>query len=550
MRKFTTTEQALLQYLVVIANKGPLAINKFLARVYFSEADGRALILQPAGHFGYLYLRPDRFADESSREAELKALIESMMLLAWLRGEGYIMVDGAPASIEKAMRFVGEIFGDIRPSATHIVLNDRGDYTADPKVILNRDEQIIYEGVRLEGDLFELAMRMSNGLMHVSMSVEDLLHPQTVALAETSPAPHEAAGDATAKAPASPPALPPAVPPAMPPAMPPQGAEATGQRSSPAEPHEELKARKEVAGLTAAADPRRRHLRVIALVLLALAVLLGVIAWRQSEPLKLLLDPLTAKRAPASPSNPTPAIGATTPPAAPPPVAATTPSTQGSASPSPDSEIKLYRGIDLSKWNGNWLEHLQGSLAGISFAFVRATYGRTKDPSFDRHWTALQEHGIIRGSYHFYLVHEDPLEQMRRYLNVISKLGPQDIAPAIDFEELSFPPSAIRLPLPERARVQADLLAALAVLEQETGRIPLIYTDVSTGNQWLDDQRFARFPLWIADWTELDAPKLPAAWKNKGFRFWQRAANYTLPPSGNQALDLDLFRGRIEDINR
>lgn len=530
MRKFTITEQELISRLLLIAQESPLRLDKLLARVYFSEAYGRALILQPTGNYGCLYLRPEKFADTNLREAELKALGELMMLLAWLRREGYVMVQDPPSPLEAAMHFVGDIFGDIRPSLKYLVLNSRGDYSADPQTIQDRDGRVIYESVRFDGDLFDLAMRMSGGLAQVSPTIEDLLRPQPmVATAFFTPQAPVAGATRTVVVPMH------------------KADYETGAEAPPTKNLENLNARKE---------EKRKLARAISWLRLhagtggffVLVLVLGVLVGRHATSLEELLlsalgngaaTPTTGTAEPVSSTNLSPSR-----------LAVSTPMTQSLADTQSNSAADIYEGLDLSKWNGNWLEHLQGPLKAIRFAFARASYGRAKDPSFGRHWAALAKNGIVRGSYHFYLVHDDPIEQARHYLSVVGRLTPQDIAPAVDFEELSFPPASAHVPLPDRTKIQADLLAFLEFVQRETGRTPLIYTDVATGNRWLDDSRFARFPLWIAYWEKGDAPKLPAAWKNKGFRFWQRTANYSLPEAGRQSLDLDLFRGRLEDLPR
>ena len=116
----------------------------------------------------------------------------------------------------------------------------------------------------------------------------------------------------------------------------------------------------------------------------------------------------------------------------------------------------------------------------------------------------------------------------------------------IDFEAGSLPSS----PAPLKEKVQADLLLALQTLEQQGGRIPMIYTNLDVGATWLDNKRFARYPLWIADWSQRNAPRLPATWAGQGFRFWQRTDQYQPPSPTKLAMDLDLFMGRHEELVR
>jgi hypothetical protein len=62
MRRFDPQEIAWLECLVLVARIGPISAPAFLARLHFSRAAGRALILQPRGHFGYCYVRPAHLA--------------------------------------------------------------------------------------------------------------------------------------------------------------------------------------------------------------------------------------------------------------------------------------------------------------------------------------------------------------------------------------------------------------------------------------------------------------------------------------------------------
>ncbi|ANH67697.1 hypothetical protein ABE85_09175 [Mitsuaria sp. 7] len=136
---------------------------------------------------------------------------------------------------------------------------------------------------------------------------------------------------------------------------------------------------------------------------------------------------------------------------------------------------------------------------------------------------------------------------MQLYLHMLGGTADKsDIAPVLDFEADSFP---VGDP-PTKEQVQAELLRALQFLERNGGRIPLIYTNLDVGTRWLDDDRFARYPLWIADWSAQHKPRLPPTWARQGFRFWQRTDHYQLPEQGQLAMDLDWFIGAREDLLR
>lgn len=516
MRRFDSQEIAWLECLVLVARIGPISAPAFLARLHFSRAAGRALILQPRGHFGYCYVRPAHLATAAAAQNERRSLMTLLLLLTWLRREGYVAVEYDEGDTPPPLLVVGEAFDAVRPERSRVVLNAEGDYSCEPHQVLSAHGQIAYEGLRLEGDAFMLAREWARGTLHASLALEELL---ALVRPAPQPAPASAPVEAThAKAPGG------------------------GSRT-----------------ITAVARTMLRLNVVTWLTLLVCAAIAGIqlggavhlgkrtagpdptpVAAVHTAPVSMQRDLPVTHGSVTSIRAPAPAVAASTP------IPALTPPPTSRVTPTATPAGPLY-GLDVSKWNGNWLDHLKGALAGISFVFVRASDGLTADPAFDRHWTAVRSNGLVRGSYHFYRVDIDADQQAQFYLRMLGGASEQgDIAPALDFEAESFPPGAS----PPKEKVQADLLRALQALERQGGRVPMIYTNWDIGTNWLDDERFARYPLWIADWSQRSAPRLPATWAQQGFRFWQRTDHY-LPPNGDRlAMDLDWFIGHHKDLTR
>lgn len=454
MRSFSDAEQALLQRLAVVAREGPLPVERFLQCAHFSEAQGRALILQPQGRFGYLYLRAGRLAQPGTAARERLALVEVWQLLSWLRREGYASISGEEPSATEALCFVGERFGPVRLEKSRIVVNERGEYSDEPNRIVSPLGDPVYDGLRFDGDAFDLAWRHCRGTLVVSAAIEELLPVAPV------PPPSSAT-----------------------PAM----------------------------ALPSLASRLRRWLgwRPAG----AAAALLSAAGswWAMSDP------------APAADPAPAPAPGA-----------------QVSAVPAPTG---MTYGLDLSKWDGDWLEHLQGPLEGIGFVYARVSDGLGTDPRFAAHWAALGQRGIARGGYHFYRAGLDVSAQVHHFARLLGPIGEGDLPPAVDVEEASFDTQGV----PQQAAA-AELLAGLVLLEQLTGRTPMVYTNRDTADRWLRDERFARFPLWVADWSQRQAPRIPWAWRERGHRIWQRTDRYVLPAAGRLALDLDLYAGSVAQL--
>lgn len=504
MRRFDPQEIAWLERLVVVARTGPIASAAFLARLHFSRLAGRGLILQPRGHFGYCYVRPARLAMPGAAQEERRGLMTILLLLAWLRREGYVAVEHDEGD-NPPLLVVGEAFDAVRTERSRVVLNAEGEYSSDPQQVLSANGEVAYEGLRLEGDAFALAHEWARGTLHASLALEELL-----ALAR-------------------PPALP--------------APRRAPKRWSLLAMLERAKILSEDAGAVAGAANLFLHMHiavwVVGLFSAAAAALHlgGVLAPDDRASTVDRVLPRAVASTPVSMQQGLVPVKQPAPSSAP-------PDTARMAAPAP-TEI-LY-GLDVSKWNGDWVDHLKGPLAGISFVFVRASDGLAADPTFDRHWNAVRSNGLVRGSYHFYRADLEPEHQVQLYLRILGGAAHEDdITPVLDFEAGSLPSSASL----SKEKVQADLLRALQALERHGGRVPMIYTNWDMGTKWLDDERFARYPLWIADWTERQAPRLPATWAQQGFRFWQRTDAYQPPSASRLAMDLDWFIGRREDLVR
>lgn len=534
MRRFDPREIAWLERLVVVARNGPIAAPAFLARLHFGRGAGRGLVLQPRGHFGYCYVRPARLAVQGAAQEERRALMSLFLLLAWLRREGYVAVERDEGGNPPPVVVVGEAFDAVRAERSRLVLNAEGEYSSDPHQVLDVRGHVAYEGLRLEGDAFALAHDWTRGTLHASLALEELL-----ALVRP----------------------PPLAPSAQVPAAPAPAASNAGAARAP-RPWSLLalleKARNlsESAGALAGVAHVVLHLHVaVWLIGLLSATVAGfhLGGLFRGDATQARGDRMLALANASTPASVRPALApvslpAVTPAAAPAmPVSSAVVASVPAVATEPAAPAGILHGVDVSRWNGDWVDHLDGPLAGISYVFVRASDGLAADPAFDRHWKAVRSHGLVRGSYHFYRVDIDPEKQVQAYLRMLGGAPEEgDIAPVLDFEADSFPPAAP----PPREKVQADLLRALQALERHGGRVPMIYTNWDMGTRWLDDERFARYPLWIADWSRRDAPRLPATWARQGFRFWQRTDRYQPPGTGKLALDLDWFIGRREDLAR
>jgi len=192
------------------------------------------------------------------------------------------------------------------------------------------------------------------------------------------------------------------------------------------------------------------------------------------------------------------------------------------------------QGIDVSHLQQT-IDWIQVQQAGKAFAFMKATDGITwTDPLFMTNWSGATAAGLLRGAYHFYETNDDPTAQAENFLNAV-QLAPGDLPPVVDIEAIKGGTSA--------SQVVKDLQTWLDVVEQATGRIPMIYTDSGFWSS-LGTSAFGHYPLWIAEYG-VQSPKLPSGWAS--WNFWQFSESGTVA-GVSTTVDLDVFYGTLAEL--
>lgn len=195
----------------------------------------------------------------------------------------------------------------------------------------------------------------------------------------------------------------------------------------------------------------------------------------------------------------------------------------------------LVSGIDISHYQGEEIDYLNNKSDQLTFVICKATEGVTViDPDFNNNWAMIKDRGITRGAYHFYHCADDPTQQATFFLTTLGTLSKTDFPPIVDFEENSMDASC------NKADIQKNLLQFLTILEQKTGRKPILYTDTNTANAQLSVSAFANYCLWIADYNPGTVPQVPSVWKTKGWSIWQKSPQYSIDTYTN---DYDVFNG-------
>ena len=540
-------EQGWLGALLEICSSGPVALSEAWRRAWFTPRAGCAVILQPESGAAYLYVGPAQSSDAGRIQADL---VSAALLLDDMVNCGIATTYDATQAPTGVLRCIGGGFDTPRVVMEHgaprLVLDPEGDYTEDPSAIRNARGEVVYDGLPLGTELSALLLRYTCGVLAIRPTLHATLLRSRIApprVADRS-APADAAIVSAD-----------AVPPAS-----------TGERgASPRTAlHDAGLAADDLATLPLRPRPpartrtRRRPRWVAILVACKLSVAFGVAIGVYVDDFSDVLD-LSRQAQVAMP--PRRAVSPTPPPTVP---ASTAAANMPQVWPQPSiddrdvdpppadasvamqaAEATALVGTDISQWSGNGVRGAAAvfdAVPDLHFAFARVAYGRRLDHEFHTNWRLMGERGIYRGGYLFLRLDEDPIAQVD---NAVEALGPataNDLCLTIDFEEQSFHP---RQPAPARHDVRRIVLAALDRARDRLGCMPLLYTNWNMGSTYLDDPRFTPYPLWIADWTEAAAPRLPPAWTT--FAFWQRSDR--LPASPSPA-DLDVFAGTPVELGR
>ncbi|KLJ01915.1 GH25 family lysozyme [Luteimonas sp. FCS-9] len=542
----TRTERDWLRALLDMCTDGPAALGDLWQRAWFEARPGAALILQPESGAAYLYA--DVSQDNQSDHARADTL-SAALLLADLVRCGFASAHHTSHTTAGAFRCLGRRFHTPQIALEHgtprIVLNEAGDYSEVPSEIRSSRGEILFTGHRLDAESAGLLLQYTSGVLAIRPAVQVAWLRE--ALDAGHPAPASFDVDEIAVSPAIASALP---------------ASALDPHLDAPAPQAEAPRDSRPAFKDTRRPRRRRGPRWIAvLVACKLSVMFGVAIGVYVDDASEFLDLSRQARAdtlrrstqPMPPQPDTairsaPAEVITAPEAWPKPVYEDETHARDTAQVTEaphTSDGTTLLGTDISQWSGNGTRGARAvfeAVPDLHFAFARVAYGRRLDHEFHTNWQLMGERNLYRGAYVFLRLDEDPIAQVDNAVEALGPASPRDLCLTIDFEELSFNPHH---PAHSKPDVRRIVLAALEHARDRLGCMPLLYTNWSMGSTYLDDPQFAQYPLWIADWTDAPAPRLPPPWKT--FAFWQRSDR--LPASPSPA-DLDLFPGTHADLVR
>jgi len=183
--------------------------------------------------------------------------------------------------------------------------------------------------------------------------------------------------------------------------------------------------------------------------------------------------------------------------------------------------------------------------------------GDYPDRSYATRRPQAEAAGLLWGAYHFGTRQSSGLKQAQFFL-AMANPGPRTLM-ALDLEISPNPRNSMTLD-------QAE--AFVRTVQDATGRLPVVYVHptwangdpLPRSNNRLDapitqSSILARCDLWVADYH--DSPEIPLAWANRGWKFWQYAADEsdskpaygaTSTVAGLTHCDRNLFNGDTADL--
>lgn len=191
------------------------------------------------------------------------------------------------------------------------------------------------------------------------------------------------------------------------------------------------------------------------------------------------------------------------------------------------------QGADVSKYQGNF----DWNAAGVTFGYARISDGTTYiDSYFDSNWQKMKAAGVLRGAYQYFRPGQSATAQANMVVQKVGKLGAGDLPCVIDVEATDGQSAAA---------IASKVQTWLDIVEQGTGKRPVIYTGPYFWQDKVGSTAFGKYPLWIAHYGAT-CPSIPAPWTK--WTFWQYCDGNTQYCSNGKGWDRDVFNGTDAEL--
>lgn len=170
------------------------------------------------------------------------------------------------------------------------------------------------------------------------------------------------------------------------------------------------------------------------------------------------------------------------------------------------------QGMDVARYQGAIDFHKVYS-SGVHFVYMKATEGDDYvDPAFADNWKKARAAGMAHGAYHFMTWCSTAADQAAWFVKNV----PADedaLPPVLDLEWNHGSSCTNKF---SRADVLEKIRVMLKVMEQHTGKLPIIYTDITFHHDILEGEHFDN-PFWLRS----TAAEPPQRYGNRQWMLWQ-----------------------------
>jgi lysozyme len=195
------------------------------------------------------------------------------------------------------------------------------------------------------------------------------------------------------------------------------------------------------------------------------------------------------------------------------------------------------QGLDVARYQGR-IDYHAARAGGTAFVFIKGTEGRDYiDPEFHENWRRAGEAGVARGVYHFMTWCSRAAEQAAWFRKKIPS-DPDALPPVLDLEWNNHSRCKNRH---DRGEILEKIRVMLQAMEEHTGKVPIIYTDMTFHRDILEGEHFDN-PFWLRS----VAAEPQHRYSGRDWLFWQWTQTGTMRGVGVE-VDRNAFYGSPED---
>jgi len=170
------------------------------------------------------------------------------------------------------------------------------------------------------------------------------------------------------------------------------------------------------------------------------------------------------------------------------------------------------QGVDVSRYQGK-IDFDRLRAAGNHFVFIKATEGADYvDPNFADNWRRARAAGLPRAAYHFMYWCSFASEQAKWFEKNVPN-DPDALPPVLDVEWNNHSSCGKRLD-PDEAFAKVQYM--LDAMERYTGKLPIIYTDITFHREVLAGRHLPN-----TYWLRSVAAEPDDRYDGDSFTFWQ-----------------------------